>query len=211
MRTKPLKSHQQHNKLSFLEQELLQSGVSLLAGVDEVGRGCLAGPVVAACVIYPNDAAACFPLVNDSKKISPKKREDLFTQIDETARAWGVARVEAPQIDQLNIHRASLLAMKLAVNNLAVMPDYLLVDGRFLVDLPLRQKAIVHGDGMCQVIGAASIMAKVFRDRLMTQFHQEYVNFSFDQHKGYGTKKHLEELKRYGPMHLHRRSFKGCT
>ena len=198
------------HELSALEKSLLNSGVQALAGVDEVGRGCLAGPVVAACVIYPAMPGA-FPAVTDSKLLSPVQRESLFDQICQTVASWAVASVSAAEIDVINIHHASLKAMALAVEQMPVQPDYLLVDGKFPTQLNLKQQAVVAGDRQCRIIGAASILAKVWRDRLMTQYQAEYPNFSFAQHKGYPTKQHREEIKQHGLTPLHRRSFKGCN
>jgi ribonuclease HII len=179
-----------------------------LAGVDEVGRGCLAGPVVAACVIYPTDSSY-FPQVADSKLLSPARREKLYDEICATAAAWAIAKVESTEIDEINIHQASLKAMCLAVEQVRPAPDYLLVDGKFPIDSCLQQQAVIGGDRQCQVIGAASILAKVWRDRLMVQYEADYPQFGFAQHKGYGTQQHRNELKQHGPTVIHRRSFKG--
>lgn len=199
--------------LSRLEQALLQSGVQCLAGVDETGRGCLAGPVVAACVIYPSTGAGSspptFPRVADSKILSPRRREELCAEICSRALAWAVAEVEPTEIDRVNIHWASLRAMQGAVEKLRRRPDYLLVDGRFPLAVPIPQQAVIDGDAKCQVIAAASIVAKVWRDRLMCRLEEVYPKFQFGQHKGYGTQQHREELRCHGPTPIHRKSFHG--
>ncbi len=194
--------------LSEIEQTLLNQGIAALAGADEVGRGCLAGPVVAACVIYPHESTV-FPRVADSKKLSAKQREALFEEICGQAPSWAVAAVEPAEIDRINIHQASLLAMKQALEKLSQRPDYLLVDGKFPVDTTVAQRTVIDGDNICQVIGAASILAKVWRDRLMVDYQGTYPSFTFAQHKGYGTKQHRAELQQFGATPIHRRSFKG--
>ena len=196
-------------ELSLLEDAVLASGVQSLSGVDEVGRGCLAGPVVAAAVVYCPDAK--LPPVADSKVLSPQEREKLYGEIQDRCRAWAVASVSAPELDRLNIHRASLLAMKQAVAQLSHQPDYVLVDGRFPLELKIPQQAVIDGDNLCQVISAASIIAKVWRDRYMVRLQEQYPRFSFGQHKGYGTQQHREELRQNGPTPEHRRSFRGVV
>lgn len=189
------------------EIELHQKGIRHVAGVDEVGRGCLAGPVFAASVIFP--VHVFIEGVNDSKKLTPKKREELFPVICAAALAWSVARVEADEIDRINIHQASLLAMQRAVETLTVRADYVLVDGKFtLPGFFQPQEAMVKGDGRCHAIAAASILAKVSRDRWMIEVSREYPEFSFARHKGYGTALHLDEILQNGFTPLHRRSFK---
>lgn len=180
-----------------------------MAGVDEVGRGCLAGPVVAACIVYPLDNN--FPRVFDSKILSPNRREALFEEILRHALACAVAAVSAAEIDAINIHRASLKAMQLAVEQIVPAPDYLLIDGRHTLPVLVPQEAVIRGDAKCQSIAAASIVAKVWRDRLMDEAGQHYPGFSFGQHKGYGTLQHRAELVRYGPTTLHRTSFRGVS
>lgn len=194
-------------ELSSREDAVLASGIQLLAGVDEAGRGCLAGPVVAAAIVYCPHAK--LPPVADSKQLSPVEREKLYGEIQERSRAWAVASVSAAELDRINIHEASLLAMRQAVEKLAVPPDYVLVDGRFSLELTVKQQAVIDGDNLCQVISAASIIAKVWRDRHMAQLQEQYPQFSFAQHKGYGTQQHREELKKHGPTPEHRRSFRG--
>lgn len=181
-------------------------GFRVVAGLDEAGRGPLAGPVVAAAVVLPETGK--FKGVDDSKKLSAGKREELFSLLLEKARAVGVGIVEAQEIDRLNILRASLKAMELAAENLPLKPDYLLIDGIHSVSLPLPQEAIPKGDQRCLSIAAASIVAKVTRDRLMMAYHEQYPQYNFAQHKGYGTKEHLQAIRQYGCCPLHRQSFK---
>jgi len=196
-------------KLSELEQTLLHSGVAYLAGVDEVGRGCLAGPVVAASVIYPT--AGSFPAVADSKLLSPQQRAEIYEAIITQAVTWSVAAIAADEIDRVNIHQASLKVMRCAVTKLNPQPDYLLVDGRFPLKVSIPQRAVIRGDRECRVVSAASIVAKVWRDRLMVQMQETYANFQFAKHKGYGTRQHREELRQHGPTPIHRRSFRGVV
>jgi ribonuclease HII len=187
------------------EIRLVSEEVSLIAGVDEVGRGCLAGPVFAAAVILPRDLK--IPYLNDSKQLTPPLRDSLNEKITQQAIAFHVARVEADEIDRINILWASMKAMKLAVMGLKISPEYLLVDGNRMIESELPQLAIVSGDARCASIAAASIVAKVARDRFMTEQEQVFPQFSFSKHKGYGTAEHLQELARNGPTVLHRRSF----
>jgi len=205
----PKKPTRQKNKeRSELESDAYASGICHLAGVDEVGRGCLAGPVVAACVIFSPEIQ--IPDIQDSKLLTPTVRERLYTEIEAQSVAWAVAELSSTDIDKINIHQASLLAMKRAVGQLSVVPEFLLVDGKFPLDVNVRQQAVISGDARCKVIGAASIMAKVWRDRLMCALETYFPAFSFAQHKGYGTRQHREELRRHGPTEIHRRTFKGC-
>lgn len=178
-----------------------------VAGVDEVGRGCLAGPVVAAAVIFPPHVHV--PGVNDSKKLSPKVREELLPQIITAALCYGIGLVESTEIDHINILQASRKAMAMAVQSLAQQPDVLLIDGRERLALEIPQETIIAGDAKCHAIAAASIIAKVTRDRLMHSFQRTFPNFRFAEHKGYGTRVHLEEIRQFGPTPIHRRSFRG--
>lgn len=190
-----------------IEEELRTQGFRLIAGIDEVGRGCLAGPVVAAAVILPENRD-CFNEVDDSKKLSPQKRESCFDLILEKALALGVGVVEASDIDRMNISRASLKAMRLAVEAMNRWPDFLLIDGNQPIKtVMLPQWPMIKGDAKCLSIAAASIVAKVTRDRLMQKLATQYPGYRFDLHKGYGTAKHLEELKNLGPTPIHRLSF----
>ncbi|QMV40194.1 ribonuclease HII [Cohnella cholangitidis] len=192
------------NRLAY-ESELWSQGVTMIAGVDEVGRGCLFGDVVAAAVILP--VGLVLEEVNDSKQISEKKRDRLYEQITEEAIAWSVSRVEASVIDSINIRQASRLAMKQAVQGLGVPAQYLLVDAES-VDLKMAQTAIIKGDSLSQSIAAASIVAKVTRDRLCTEVWDSlYPGYGIAVHKGYGTKVHREALLELGPTPMHRRSF----
>jgi len=194
------------DKLSY-ERELWGKGYKLVAGVDEVGRGPLAGPVVAACVVFPVDID--LRGIDDSKKLTPKKREELYKKIKENALDFGIGIVREKEIDKLNIFRASLKAMHKAVSSLKNTPHFLLIDGNQKIpELYIPQLPVIKGDSLSLSCAAASIMAKVERDKLMRRFHRKYPQFSFDQNKGYSSKKHLEALKELGPCKIHRRSFK---
>ncbi len=179
----------------------------IVAGVDEAGRGCLAGPVVAGAVILDENR----PIhgLRDSKALSEKRRNELFEQIREKALAYSVGMTAAEEIDRINILRAALLAMEKAVLSLGRRPDFLLIDGNSKTSLPIRQKAIIKGDSKCASIAAASIVAKVTRDRMMTEIEREYPGYGFSRHKGYPTKEHLGALRNLGPCPIHRKSFKG--
>jgi len=186
------------------ERELWGQGIIHIAGLDEAGRGCLLGDVVAAAVILPRDLE--IPGVNDSKKLSAKKREALYELIMDQALAVGVGRVDAATIDRINIKQASHLAMKQALEALKVVPDYLLIDAEKL-DSPIRQLSVIHGDALSQSIAAASIIAKVTRDRLCLEWDLAYPEYGIAVHKGYGTKAHRAAIQQYGACPLHRRSF----
>ena len=193
--------------LLSLESDLWKKGFRVVAGVDEVGRGPLAGPVVAACVVFPRNLL--LPEVNDSKKVTAKKRERLFDQILHTAREVGIGIVGEKTIDRMNILNASLKAMRKAVKELKREPEFILVDGNQKIpDLPLPQMPVIKGDSKSLSIAAASIVAKVIRDRIMLNCHQRYPQFSFAAHKGYATRVHVEALQAFGPCEIHRRSFK---
>lgn len=176
-----------------------------IAGVDEVGRGPLAGDVVAAAVILPSDHT--IPGLADSKKLSEKKRELLFNQIKEQALAWSIARASVAEIDTINILQASLLAMKRAVESLSVAPDFVQVDGNKLPKWDFESEAVIGGDGSIACISAASILAKVTRDREMVALESSYPGYGFAKHKGYPTKMHLEALETKGITDIHRRSY----
>ncbi|MFH0931752.1 MAG: ribonuclease HII [Candidatus Zixiibacteriota bacterium] len=191
----------------FFEKELWGKGYKLVAGVDEAGRGPLAGPVVAACVIFPEDIDISG--IDDSKKLTPKKREELYKKIKENALDFGVGIVKEKEIDKLNILRASLKAMHKAVSSLKDTPHFILIDGNQKIpDLKLPQLPVVKGDSLSLSCAAASIIAKVERDHLMKRLHRKYPQFSFDRNKGYSSKLHLEALQKFGPCKIHRRSFK---
>jgi ribonuclease HII len=194
------------------EHKTKSIGYQYIAGIDEAGRGPLAGPVVSAAVILP-DSFNC-PGVTDSKKLSEKKREALFPEINAQALAVGIGMASHQEIDQINILQASLLSMKRAVQNLTLypdylVPDYLLIDGKFTIDMELPQQAIVKGDSKSISIAAASIIAKVTRDRFMATLHKTYPQYNFIQHKGYPTKAHKQAIIEYGPCPVHRKTFNG--
>lgn len=193
-----------------IEKILYSQGLMAVAGCDEVGRGPLAGPVVAASVILPQD---CNPAIFlDSKKISHKRRTELFVLLHELNAVIGVGIVDEKKIDQINILQASLLAMKIAVEELATKgtaPDYVLVDGKFEIPHPVSQQALIKGESKSASIAAASIIAKITRDRIMDDFHKKYPVYQFHKHKGYPTKAHREAIAQHGPCPIHRRSFKG--
>ena len=178
---------------------------TLVAGVDEAGRGPLAGPVVVAAVIL--DPARPIAGLDDSKRLNERRREALFPLIRQRALAWTVVEVQADEIDRVNILQATMLGMSRAVERLSVRPGLALVDGNRLPELPCPARAIVGGDGLEAAISAASILAKVTRDHLMLEWHRRYPRYGFDRHKGYPTPEHLESLARHGPCEIHRRSF----
>jgi ribonuclease HII len=179
--------------------------MSLIAGVDEAGRGPLAGPVVAAAVIL--DPKNPIDGLNDSKKLSEKKRLRLFDEITEKALAWSICEASVEEIDQINILHASMLAMKRAVESLQPLPQLVLVDGNRNPDIDIQCRAIVGGDALEPAISAASILAKVSRDKQMLEYHDEYPRYGFDRHKGYPTKLHMDRLRALGPTAIHRKSF----
>lgn len=189
------------------EESLFQSGKQYVAGVDEVGRGPLAGPVVAAAVVLPHDFSD--DRVSDSKKLTHRRRLQLYEVIYRTATSVGIGIIDALEIDRINILQASLQAMAMAVDNLVPQPDYLLIDGKFEIPFDCAQQAIVKGDGRSISIAAASIVAKVTRDNMMQQYHCYYPGFGFDQHKGYPTVKHKQAIQTLGPCPIHRFSFRG--
>lgn len=189
-----------------MERSLRAQGYGVIAGTDEAGRGPLAGPVVAACVILPAD---CDPQrYRDSKQLSHARRVELAEELLASKALIGVGVVSAAEIDRLNILKASLFAMRLAMENLPVAPDFLLVDGKQSVPVAVPQQAVVKGDSLSASIAAASIIAKVRRDALMDALHLEYPQYQFHRHKGYGTAEHCELLRRHGPCPQHRRSFR---
>jgi len=177
------------------------------AGVDEAGRGPIAGPVVAAAVILRDH-----PLIegiNDSKKLSDKRRRDLYDVIRQDALAYSVGIVEPGEIDRINILRAAMRAMEIAVEGLSIKPDFLYIDGNTEISSKIDQETIIKGDSKCPSVAAASIIAKVERDMIMESLHLEYPDYNFWKHKGYPTREHLEAVNRHGPSPVHRRSFKG--
>ena len=189
-----------------LENAMRRWGFHRVAGCDEVGRGCLAGPVVAAAVVLHPDRY--IPGVCDSKMITAVERERLYAVITRKALAWSVASAAPAEIDEINIHRASLQAMRRAVLALAPLPDVVLVDAFRIPDLLIAQRGVLHGDRRCSAIAAASIIAKVTRDREMLVHHGSDPRYGFDRHKGYATADHLAAVAKYGYSPLHRRSFK---
>ena len=192
-----------------LENAMRRLGFGRVAGVDEVGRGCLAGPVVAAAVVLDPDRH--IPGLCDSKQVPPLDRERLNDRIVAEAAAWAVAAAEPEEIDRLNIHRASLSAMQRAVTALAPLPDLVLVDAFRVPGLWMAQCGVVHGDARCAAIAAASIVAKVWRDRLMRELHVRDPRYGFDRHKGYATADHLAAVSQFGYSPIHRRSFRPPT
>ena len=195
--------------LNWLEYEIeaKSKGYKAVCGVDEAGRGPLAGPVCAAAVILPENTI--IDGVNDSKKLSEKKRESLFDVIKSSARSYCIAYATVEEIESMNILNATMLAMKRAVEGLDVKADYAMIDGNRLPDLNIDSEFIIKGDAKSMSIAAASILAKVSRDRLLREYAKEYPEYQFDKHKGYGTKAHIEALKKYGPCPYHRMSFLG--
>ena len=192
-----------------LENALRRVGFVHVAGCDEVGRGCLAGPVVAAAVVLHPDRH--IPGVCDSKTVPAAERERLYDQILCDAVAWAVGEADPIEIDRINIHQASLRAMQRAVLQLAPLPDIVLVDAFRVPDLPMAQRGVPHGDRRCSAIAAASIIAKVTRDRQMRQLHTHDTRYGFDRHKGYATADHLDAVARFGYSDAHRRSFRPST
>ncbi len=188
-----------------IEEVLWQNGYQRIAGIDEAGRGPLAGPVVAAAVIFAPGVTV--PGVRDSKQLTEKQRETLFEDIVQSCLAYGIGVVEPADIDRLNIRQATFLAMRKALGAMKITPDYLLVDGEELPNSLYPQEAIVGGDDKSFTIAAASILAKVTRDRMMKMYHEQFPQYHFDRHKGYGTQLHREMILRYGPSPIHRRSF----
>ncbi|HEY5892323.1 MAG TPA: ribonuclease HII [Chthoniobacterales bacterium] len=188
------------------ENLLRQNGWHSVAGIDEAGRGPLAGPVVAAAVILPEGFRHA--RLTDSKQLTPNARDEIFVEITaNTAIQWSVASVEPVDIDRLNILRATHQAMRLAIAGLTTAPAHVLIDGLPVQPFPIPQTALVRGDALSFSIAAASVVAKVTRDQIMRQCHAEYPDYGFDQHKGYATPQHLAMLRRHGPCPIHRRSF----
>ena len=192
-----------------LENGLRRLGFVHVAGVDEVGRGCLAGPVVAAAVVLHPDHYV--PGVADSKVVAPEDRARLYDEIAAAAICWHVSRVEPCEIDRINIHQASFAAMRTAIMALVPLPGFVLVDGFRIPDLLIPQRFVIGGDRRSTAIAAASILAKVTRDRLMDRLHAEDPRYGFDRHKGYATRDHLDAVARHGYSAVHRRSFRQPT
>jgi ribonuclease HII len=189
-----------------LEEAARSRGALRIAGVDEAGRGPLFGPVVAAAVILPK--GCILEGLNDSKKLTPNKRIELDLGVRANAVAWAIAEVDAKTIDRINIRQASLMAMRRAVEQLALSPDFLLIDGRDTIDWKCPQQAVIRGDGISFSIAAASVLAKVHRDRLLVELDREFPGYGLARHKGYGCPEHLAALARLGPTPLHRKSYR---
>ena len=188
-----------------LEQEMEAEGYAVVCGVDEAGRGPLCGPVVAAACILP--IGLVIEGLNDSKKLTEKKREALFDWICENALAYSIAQASVEEIDALNILEADLLAMRRAIDGLSVKPDCALIDGNVARDFQIPARPVVHGDAISPSIAAASILAKVTRDRLCIELDRDYPQYGIAKHKGYGTKAHMEALRTHGPAPIHRKQF----
>lgn len=196
------------NMLEY-EKKLWENGYELVAGVDEAGRGPLAGPVYAAAVIFPKGIV--IDGVNDSKKLSEKRREELFDVIIENALAYSIASVDEKEIDRINILNASMKAFKLALDGLTVKADFALLDGNRAPELDIPYETVVKGDAKVQAIAAASILAKVSRDRYICEMDKLYPQYGFAKHKGYPTKEHKEAVAVFGPSPIHRLTFKGVA
>ena len=206
-----IKSSTSHQEISF--ENYVNNDSALIAGVDEVGRGCLFGSVVAAVVVIPLCKLKQLNRmgITDSKKLTAKKREKLVPQIKEFVTDWQIAEVESQTIDRINILQASLQAMQQAITSLSVVPDLCLIDGNKLVpNLSYPQITVVKGDLRSSIIGAASILAKVWRDQQMIAYHQQYPMYDLNNNKGYGTKKHLDAIAKHGITPQHRLSFTPC-
>ena len=188
-----------------IENAYFQKEIGCICGVDEAGRGPLAGPVCAAAVILPSNLE--IPGLDDSKKLTDKRRRELFPLIKEQAIAYGIAMVDHREIDEINILQATLLAMEKAIGQLSVKPELALIDGNREKDFGVPSRTVVHGDSLSASIAAASVLAKVFRDDYMLQMGQEYPQYGFDIHKGYGTKAHYAALTKHGPSPIHRMTF----
>ena len=188
-----------------IEKQKIENGYRYVCGIDEAGRGPLCGPVVAAACILPIDVD--IPKLNDSKKLSPKVRLELFELIKEKAIAYSIGYGDVEEIDRINILEATLLAMRRAVDGLDIKPDYLLVDGNIFRDFSIQGESVIKGDAVSSSIAAASILAKVTRDLLCDELDALYPQYGIKNHKGYGTKVHIEALKKYGPTPIHRKQF----
>lgn len=188
-----------------LENEIYAEGYTKICGVDEAGRGPLAGPVYAAAVILPQGLV--IEGLNDSKKLTEAKREMLFSEITEKALSYSIAFASVSEIEELNILGATMLAMNRAIEGLSVMPELALIDGNRNKDIKINSRCVIKGDSLCADIAAASVLAKVSRDRHMLEMAEKYPEYHFDKHKGYGTKLHYEALREHGPSEIHRPSF----
>lgn len=191
-------------KMMVYEKEAQKQGFQYVAGIDEVGRGPLAGPVVAAAVILPENIFISG--INDSKKLSSKKREQLYQEIKNEALAIGIGVVGADVIDEINIYQATKKAMNIAINQLSIFPDFLLIDA-MKIDTPITQRSLIKGDSLSVSIASASIIAKVYRDRLMMEYSKKYPEYQFEKNAGYGTREHIQALRKFGPTPIHRKTF----
>lgn len=187
------------------ENQAHAAGYAVVCGVDEAGRGPLAGPVYAAAVILPEGYA--HPVLNDSKKLTPARREKVYDDIIRDAVAYSIACADEKEIDEMNILRATFLAMKRAVDGLSLRPDLAIIDGNLLPNTGVKETSLVQGDAKCMSVAAASVLAKVSRDRYMLELDAKYPQYGFAKHKGYGTKLHYERIAQYGVSDVHRRSF----
>ena len=194
------------DKLQY-EKELLSKGYKVIVGVDEVGRGPLAGPVVCAAVIMPYEEGLLIDGIDDSKKLSEKKRDMLTELIKERAIAYTIYEVSEKEIDDINILQATRKGMREAIMALPFTPDIVLTDGNMTLDIPFPQQSIIHGDALSYTIGAASIVAKTYRDKLMVEYAKEYPEYGFEKHKGYGTATHIKAIKEHGLCPIHRKTF----
>ena len=200
------KERERLTTLKEIETKLYEEGTHYICGIDEAGRGPLAGPVVVAAVIMPKDSFV--EGVNDSKKVSEKKREKLYEEITSTAIAWGVGIIDQKEIDDINILQSTKKALTMSLQSLAIKPNLILVDALKDIDtLGIPYQSIIKGDAKCYSIAAASIIAKVTRDRIMRQWDELYPEYGFEKNKGYGTAIHIAALKEYGPCPLHRKTF----
>lgn len=193
------------NDMWQIENSYFDRGIKLICGVDEAGRGPLAGPVCAAAVILPHNLE--IPGLNDSKKLSDKKRRELFPIIQEQALAYGIGYADHREIDEINILQATFLAMERALAQLKIRPELALIDGNRQKDFGIPATTVVHGDSLCASIAAASVLAKVSRDDIMLKLDEEYPQYGFGVHKGYGTKAHYEAIAQFGPCPIHRMTF----
>ncbi len=190
----------------MFDYENKYKALGYVAGIDEAGRGPLAGPVVCACAIMPLDEDKIIPGINDSKKLSPKKREELFDKIVKTAISYSIVEIDEKTIDSINILNATKLGMKKALETLDIVPSTVLIDA-VKIDTNIPQVNIIKGDALSYNIASASILAKVYRDHLMLEMAKKYPNYHFEKHKGYGTKEHIDLLKKYGKCEIHRDTF----
>ena len=194
-----------NNNLLKFEKNLWENGIKLIAGIDEAGRGPIAGPVVSSAVIF--EKGEYIDGVNDSKKLTPLKREKLYEIIIKKALCYGIGIISEKDIDKMNILNAALLSMKKAVENLIIKPEFLLIDGNKIPDIPYSSEAIIKGDSLSFSIASASIIAKVTRDRLMLDYHDIYPIYSFSKNKGYATREHITAVKKEGLCPIHRKTF----